>query len=69
MLSREVSGLSLAGEVSGVSSGSCRSAAAAVPPRLLLPDPYIKLQQVNGFTGVCVCARVCVEVAGSEKKE
>lgn len=64
-LSKEMSGLSLTTEPSGVSS--CRSggtavtaamAAAAAAPRVLLPDPYMKLQHVNGFTGR-VCALLC----------
>lgn len=28
------------------------TAAAAAAPQVLLPDPYMQLQQVNGFTGV-----------------
>jgi hypothetical protein len=57
-----MSGLSLTPEASGVSS--CRSAGTAVTaalaaaeeaPRVLLPDPYLKLQHVNGFTGEAIC--------------
>jgi hypothetical protein len=60
VLSGELSGLTLTPEASGISS--CRSfttdvtAAAAATPKVLLPDPYMQLQHVNGFTGAhCLC--------------